>query len=693
MTNQSKRRILVTSALPYANGPIHLGHLMEYIQTDIWVRFQKSQDHECYYVCADDAHGTAIMIRAEREGITPEALIQKVQASHEQDFADFLIKFDHYHSTHSEENKRWAEKIFLSNQQQGFMFSESVSRLYDPSAKMFLADRYVTGSCPSCKAPNQYGDNCEVCGSTYSAERLIEPKSTLSGATPELRNSEQLFFDLPKAETFLKKWLDSGSLQPEVANKLREWFESGLKPWDISREAPYFGFTIPGYLDKYFYVWLDAPIGYIASFEALTKKNPTLKIEDFWQLTDDAASNNTELFHFIGKDIVSFHGLFWPALLQGAGLRLPTALCVHGFVTVNGEKMSKSRGTFIEARSYLNHLKNPEYLRYYFATKLSSRVEDLDLQFDDFVNRINSDLVGKYVNIASRCAKFIETYFDNTLANTLIHADIYQDCIDRGNSIQEAYNQREFGRAMREIMAIADITNRLIDDAKPWAEIKTGDKKAVHSICSLGIQLFRLLSIYLAPVLPATTQQVSTWLNCDLNWHNTKPLLNHKIQNFSPLMQRIDPEKIKAMTEQSTIKEIPAEKNKVKDSKVNNASKAHNEISTTNEITIEDLQKIDIRLGKIISAERVEGADKLLKLSVDIGDSHKQVFAGIAEAYSPEQLVGRMVPIVVNLKPRKMRFGTSEAMILAAGPGGDQLWLLHPDLESLHIPKAGMAVK
>ncbi len=544
MNQSTAREILVTSALPYANGPIHLGHLLGYIQADIWVAFQKLCGVTCHYICADDAHGTAIMLKATELGITPEQLIAQVQTEHLKDFTEFDVRFDCYHSTHSEENKLLSEQFYQRNLTAGYIKSQMITQLFDEAKQLFLADRYVKGQCPRCKATDQYGDNCEVCGATYSATELLNPISTLSGQPPILKASEQLFFDLPQFQEALSNWLQSGSLQPEIANKLREWFASGLKPWDISREAPYFGFKIPGYDHKYFYVWLDAPIGYLASFKKLCAQRSDLDFDHYWQ-----PHSSTEIYHFIGKDIVSFHGLFWPALLLGADYRWPTALNVHGFITINGQKMSKSRGTFITARSYLNYL-NPAYLRYYFAAKLTPKVDDFDLNFDDFTARVNADLVGKWINIASRCAKFINQFFDHQLSPNNAAPELLQMCQNAQTSIAEAYQQRDFSRAIREIMALADQTNQYIDQEKPWILMKQTDEAArVQDICTVGLNSFRLLTLYLKPVLPSLATEIETFLNiAPLQWVDSKTLLfNHKINLFQPLLQRIDAKQIQQL--------------------------------------------------------------------------------------------------------------------------------------------------
>ena len=538
------RKILVTSALPYANAPLHLGHMLEQVQTDIWVRFHRSRGHTCRYVCADDAHGTAIMLSAEAANRTPEAHIAAIQARHEQDSAGFLIDFDHYHSTHSPENQRWSENIFERLKSGGHIAVREITQAYDPEKGLFLADRFIKGTCPKCKAPDQYGDNCEACGATYSPSDLIDPVSALSGSTPVDKASDHLFFQLGHFEHLLTNWIQSGQLQPPIANKLKEWLEAGLQDWDISRDAPYFGFEIPGYPGKYFYVWLDAPIGYIASHEVLCQ-NSGDHFEEYWMPGGD-----TELYHFIGKDIVNFHGLFWPAMLDSAGLRQPTAVYAHGFLTVNGVKMSKSRGTFILADRYLEHL-DPEYLRYYFAAKLASGVDDIDLNLDDFVQRVNADLIGKVVNIASRCAGFLRKKFDNQMSAECSEPALVQSFIDAGDSIAALYEAREFNRAMREIIALADRANQYIDEEKPWVLAKDEAlADQVQAVCSVGINLFRVLATYLKPVLPAMAAKSEAFLNCSLDWTALDTaLVSHELATFEPLLQRVDADAVKAMVE------------------------------------------------------------------------------------------------------------------------------------------------
>ena len=682
----SQRQIVVTSALPYANGPIHLGHMVEYIQTDIWTRFQKAQGHQCIYVCADDAHGTPIMLRAQNEGITPEELIARIAKEHQADFADFHIGFDQYHSTHSPENKELASYIYTQLKAKGHISRKKIKQLYDPEKQMFLPDRFIKGTCPKCHAEDQYGDNCEVCGATYSPTELIHPKSAVSGATPIEKETEHLFFELADFADLLKTWTQTpGHLQPQIANKLSEWFETGLRAWDITRDAPYFGFEIPGEPGKYFYVWLDAPVGYMASFKAYCERTG-MDFDAFWK-----ADSKAELYHFIGKDIIYFHALFWPAMLSGAGFRTPNAIFAHGFLTVDGQKMSKSRGTFIMARTYLNHL-NPEYLRYYFAAKLSSGIDDIDLNLEDFAQRVNADLVGKVVNIASRCAGFINKRFDGKLADTLSAegAALYQKAVEAKALIAELYEKREYAHAMREIMAIADMANEYIDQTAPWVLAKEADKEAeLHDSVSTGINLFRVLMTYLAPVIPATAQKAQTFLNIE-HWQwdaIEKPLLGHAIQKFKPLMTRVEPQKIQQMLEDTQKDLAQHQQSNTGKSKVSEQATDLEPIAE--EITIEDFMKVDLRVAKIIHAEAVPEANKLLKLTLDIGLEQRQVFAGIKSAYKPEQLIGQLTVMVANLKPRKMRFGVSEGMVLAAGPGGSELYILSPDQGA----KPGMRVK
>lgn len=665
-----QRKILVTSALPYANGSIHLGHLVEYIQTDIWVRFQKMRGHECYYVCADDAHGTAIMLKAEQRGISPEEQIAEVKAEHEQDFSDFLIHFDNFYSTHSEENRELSSLIYTRLRDNGHIATREITQAYDPEKNLFLADRYIKGTCPKCKAEDQYGDNCEACGATYTPTDLINPVSAISGATPIEKESTHYFFKLPEFSDYLKDWTRAGHVQEEVSNKLSEWLDSGLHEWDISRDAPYFGFEIPDAPGKYFYVWLDAPIGYMASFKNFCNNN-SVEFDDYWKPDSEA-----ELYHFIGKDIVNFHALFWPAMLSSANFRTPTQVCVHGFLTVNGKKMSKSRGTFINARSYLDNL-NPEYLRYYFAAKLSSGVDDLDLNLDDFIQRVNSDLVGKVVNIASRCAKFITKGNDGILSENIADEALWQQVAGAADSIANHYENREFGRAIREIMAQADAANEYIAAKEPWKLSKEpGREQEVQDICSLGINLFRVLMTYLKPVLPAMTAAAETFLNDELHWDTKiQPLTNHQINTFKPLMQRVEQDKVDAMLE--------ASKEAVAAATATPVAGPLADEPIADEISFDDFIKVDLRVALITKASHVKGADKLLQLTLDIGGETRNVFSGIKSSYKPEDLEGKLTVMVANLAPRKMRFGMSEGMVLAAGgvdsEGNEGIYLLSPD--------------
>jgi methionyl-tRNA synthetase len=667
--SEQRRKILVTSALPYANGAIHLGHMLEYIQTDIWARFQRARGHECYFAWADDAHGTPVMLWARAEGKPPEELIDRMNEEHKSDFRDFGISFDNYSSTHSDYNRQQVELIYTRLEANGHIDRRPVKQLYDEAEGMFLPDRFIRGTCPKCGTEDQYGDSCESCGSTYSPTDLIDPRSAVSGSVPVLKESEHYFFRLSDFEEPLKEWMASGSLQPEIANKLQEWFTDGLRDWDISRDAPYFGFRIPGTQDKYFYVWVDAPVGYLASFRELCEREGI----DFnaWM----APGTQTEMHHFIGKDIVYFHTLFWPAMLMGAGIRKPTAVYAHGFLTVEGAKMSKSRGTFIKARTYLDHL-NPDYLRYYFAAKLGPGMSDIDLNLEDFVNRVNADIVGKVVNIASRCAGFIQRKFDGRLAASLPRPELYARAVAERDAIAADFEGRNYQSAVRRIMALADEANRYIDEEKPWVRIKQeGAEDDVQAICTQGINLFRALITYLAPVLPFTAARAGEFLGLEIrSWDQLdRPLLGVRINAFEPLLTRIDPIRVAAMIE---------------DSKESLQATSAGEATTRDkpdieplagEITIEDFQKVDLRVARIVAAEAVPEADKLLRLTLDIGSESRTVFAGIKSAYDPQTLVGRHTVMVANLKPRKMRFGTSEGMVLAAGPGGSDLFILQPD--------------
>lgn len=661
----SKRQILVTNALPYANAALHLGHILEYTQTDVWVRFQKMRGHECYYVSADDAHGTAIMLKADEKGISAEQHIADMRTIHEADFKDFLIGVDNYHSTHSEENRVFSELIYNRLKANDHIAKRSITQAFDPEKKLFLADRYVKGTCPKCKTDDQYGDNCEACGATYSPVDLINPVSVISGATPIEKESVHYFFKLPEFTDFLKQWVNSGTVQKEVANKLGEWLDSGLQEWDISRDAPYFGFEIPDAPGKYFYVWLDAPIGYMASFKNLCERE-AIDFDHFW-----GKDSSTELYHFIGKDIVNFHALFWPAMLKSANYRTPTKVCVHGFVTVNGKKMSKSRGTFINARCYLDHL-NPEYLRYYYASKLSGSVEDIDLNLEDFIQKVNSDLVGKVVNIASRCAKFVTNGNNGILSSTIENQALWNQVSGAKDSIANHYENRDFSKAIREIMALADLANEYIAAKEPWKLNKDPDQQQkVQDICSLGINMFRVILTYLKPVLPSMAEAGETFLNDSLTWESVnQPLVKHQINPFTPLMQRIEKERVDAMVEASK-QDLPKAIEPIISGPLADEPLA-------DEISFDDFIKVDLRVALIVKAEHVEGADKLLQLTLDIGGETRQVFSGIKSSYDPQSLEGRLTVMVANLAPRKMRFGMSEGMVLAAADKKG-IYLLEPD--------------
>jgi methionyl-tRNA synthetase len=657
--SDSPRKILVTSALPYVNGSPHMGHLVEYIQTDIWVRFQKLRGHSCIYVCASDAHGTPIMLKARELGITPEELTEGYSREFINDFADFNIEFDNYHTTHSPENEALTVEMFETLRARGDIYTKPIEQSYDEKEGMFLPDRFVRGTCPRCKSEDQRGDACEVCGAAYAPEDLIDPVSVLSGTTPVMRESEHYFFRLSDYEERLRTWMKESALDKNVVAKLEEWFEAGLQDWDISRDAPYFGFRIPGTEDKYFYVWLDAPVGYPASFKHLCDRTDGLDFDEYWK-----AGSDCELYHFIGKDIMYFHTLFWPAVLEGSGFRTPTSVYAHGFLTVNGQKMSKSRGTFIKARTYLDNL-NPEFLRYYYAAKLGPTIEDIDLNIDDFVARVNSDLVGKLVNIASRCAGFISKRFEGQLADALPEPQQFAEFDEAASDIADLYEKREFSKAMRVIMSLADAANRYIDLKKPWVMAKDDSNlDDVQAVCTQGLNLFRTLMIYLSPVLPAVAAGAREFLGED-TWHwddAGKPLLGKAINKFKPLLMRVEPRQGERMVEQSR-ESTPVTEPEEQD----------------DYISIDDFMKVDLRIARIEKAEPVEGADKLLALTLDLGDSQRQVFAGIKAAYEPDRLAGRHVIVVANLAPRKMRFGVSEGMVLAAGPGGEDIFLLSPD--------------
>ncbi len=659
------RKILITSALPYANGPIHIGHLLEYIQTDIWVRFQRLCGHDCVYVCADDAHGTPIMLKAEQEGVTPEALIERTANEHKRDFAAFHIGFDNYHSTHSEENRYFAHLIYRRLQAAGHITRRRITQLYDAEKSLFLPDRFIRGECPFCHAADQYGDSCEQCNRTYAPADLINPVSAISGTTPLVKESEHYFFDLPAFADMLQDWTASGHLQDEISNKLKEWFAAGLQAWDISRDAPYFGFEIPDAPGKYFYVWVDAPIGYFASLKNWCDRQ-AVNIDDYLQ-----PDSEVELYHFIGKDIMYFHALFWPAMLQASGFRKPNGIFVHGFLTVDGQKMSKSRGTYITAETYSQHL-NPEYLRYYFAARLGAGVEDIDLNLEDFILRVNSDLVGKVINIASRCAGFIHKRFQNQLGGRLHDSALFAAFSTAAGEIASAYEQREYARAMRRIMALADEANQYIDAHKPWVIARQADDEArLQAICTQGINLFRQLMIYLKPVLPATAAAAEAFLNsAPLAWDDLdQPLLNHTINRFKPLMIRMTQDNIDAM--------IKASKANLNTGTTPNPQRQDQPAAEL--ISIEDFMKLDLRIARIIKAEPVAGADRLLQLTLDTGGQTRRVFAGIKSAYDPATLEGRLTVMVANLAPRKMRFGISEGMVLAASDGSSDMYLLQPD--------------
>ena len=696
------RKILVTSALPYANGAIHLGHLVEYIQTDIWVRFQKMSGNECWYVCADDTHGTPIMLRAEKEGITPEQLIERVHGEHFRDFSGFLVGFDNYHSTHSPENRECANTIYSRLRAAGLIDVRTIEQYFDPVKQLFLPDRFIKGECPKCGAKDQYGDNCESCGAAYAPTDLKDPYSAISGAKPELRNSEHYFFKLsdPRCEAFLRQYTSSGVLQNEAANKMQEWLgapgDNKLTDWDISRDAPYFGFEIPDAPGKYFYVWLDAPIGYMGSFKNLCARQG-LDFDEFFK-----PDSQTELYHFIGKDILYFHALFWPAELQHAGFRTPTKIFAHGFLTVDGAKMSKSRGTFITAESFLNTGLNPEWLRYYFAAKLSNTMEDIDLNFEDFVARVNSDLVGKYVNIASRSAGFIAKRFNGQLAPANADLPAIKAIQEAAPRIAELYEAREFGKAVREIMALTDGANQYVDSVKPWELAKQEGKEVeLHAACSNSLNLFRLLTVLLKPILPVVAGKVEQFMNiAPLAWADAGTLLagGHAINAYEHLMTRVDPKLIEKLVEANKESLAPAaEAPKQAESQQRHAQHQQNEVKAESPwepfCNIDDFMKVDLRIARIANAEHVDGADKLVRLTLDLGnDETRNVFAGIKAAYDPAQLIGRLTVMVANLAPRKMKFGLSEGMVLAASDTAGQtpgIFLLSPDSGA----QPGMRVK
>ena len=653
------RKILVTSALPYVNGPPHMGHMVEYIQTDIWVRFQKLRGHSCIYVCASDVHGTPIMLKARELGVTPEELTTTNSEEFIRVFEAFGVDFDNYHTTHSPENEALTVEMFEALRAIGDIYTKTIEQAYDEKEGMFLPDRFVRGTCPRCKSEDQDGDACEVCGATYTPEDLIDPVSVISGTTPVKRESEHYFFKLSEYEQRLREWMQEATLDKNVISKLEEWFEAGLRDWDISRDAPYFGFRIPGTEDKYFYVWLDAPVGYPASFKHLCERRPDLDFDEYWR-----PGHDTEVFHFIGKDIMYFHTLFWPAVLQGAGFRMPTSVYAHGFLTVDGQKMSKRRGTFIMASTYLDNL-NPSHLRYYYAAKLGPTIEDIDLNLEDFTARVNSDLVGKLVNIASRCAGFIGKRFDGKLTDSLPEPELFAEFANASETIAEHFEKREYSKAMRVIMSLADTANRYIDAKKPWVMIKDeAQLDEVQAVCTQGLNMFRSLMVYLTPVIPAVADGARAFLGEESwNWESaSSPLLGAKINKFTPLLTRVEKQQVDNMVDQS--KDTTGEPKTVTDD---------------NTISIDDFMKVDLRIARIDEASPVEGADKLLALTLNLGDSTRKVFAGIKAAYDPESLIGRQVIVVANLAPRKMRFGVSEGMVLAAGPGGEDIFLLSPD--------------
>jgi len=661
-----QRDILVTSALPYASGPLHLGHLLEYTQTDVWARFQRMRGHRCIYVCASDAHGTPTMLRAEEAGVSPEALVADVAEGHRQVFEDYHISVDNYQTTHSPENKELTEEMYRRLKAAGHIDRRVIKQAYDEQKNMFLPDRYVRGECPVCGTADQYGDACENCSATYTPMDLKNPKSVVSGTTPSVRESEHFFFRLGDFEDELRSWVP-GHVDESMANKLDEWFQAGLKDWDISRDAPYFGFEIPDEPGKYFYVWFDAPIGYMASFLSLCRTSDLgLDFDEFW--TND---EHTELYHFIGKDIVYFHTLFWPSVLSGSGYRKPSGVFVHGFLTVDGQKMSKSRGTFVMASTYARHL-DPDYLRYYFAAKLSDAVDDIDLNLEDFVARVNADLVGKLVNIASRCAGFVHRLNDGRLAEELPGSGLFEEFAAAGSAIAADYEARNYSKALRRVMALADRANQFIDEEKPWIQAKDPARaEHVVGVCTLGINLFRTLMIYLKPVVPGLAERAEAFLKVKpLVWSDARdPLIGHTVEKFKSLLERVDPKEVKAVIEDTRSGFSTAEP----------TEESATGPSGLEEIDIELFSKVDLRVARVLEASFVDGADKLLKLHLDLGTEERDVFAGIRSAYDPEDLNGRLVVVVANLKPRKMRFGTSQGMVLASGPGGEEIYLVSPD--------------
>jgi len=659
---------MVSSALPYANGDIHMGHLVEYIQTDIWVRFQKLRGHQCTYVCAADTHGTPIMIKAREQGVSPEDLVVRMAKRQHADLQAFDVAFDNFYTTHSEENEQLVSRMFEALRDAGLIYTKVIEQAFDEQENIFLPDRFVRGTCPRCKSEDQYGDACEVCGATYTPNDLLDPVSVLSQTSPVWRESEHYFFRLSAFDQRLRKWIESANLHRNITSKLEEWFDAGLRDWDISRDAPYFGFLIPGTTDKYFYVWLDAPVGYLASFLNLARRTDGLDFDEYWMPGQD-----TEVYHFIGKDIVYFHTLFWPAVLEGSGFRQPNSVFAHGFLTINGKKMSKARGTFINGRTYLDNL-NPNCLRYYYAAKLGPGMDDIDLNLDDFIARVNSDMVGKLVNIASRCAGFISKRFDDQLATALDDPGLFAEFTEASDAIADHFERREYSKAMRIVMLLADKANRYIEDRKPWIMIKDDDQVAdVQVVCTQGLNLFRTLMIYLTPVIPALAADTQAMFREDpWDWGAAQiPLLGTSIEKYKPLLTRVEQAQVDKMIEESKQPEVAAVTP-----------------TETAEITIDDFKKVDLRIARISKAEPVEGADKLVRLTLDLGEESRTVFAGIKAAYSLEELEGRLVVAVANLKPRKMRFGLSEGMVLASGPGGEDIFLLSADTGA----KPGMRV-
>ncbi len=674
--SNSNKKLLITTALPYANGSIHLGHILEHIQADIFVRFQRMLGRDVTFVCADDQHGSPIMIKAQQLGKTPEEMIAEVEQEHQRDFAGFGISYDNYYRTNSPENQEISNFIYNNLKDKGYIQVRKISQLFDPEKQMFLPDRFVKGTCPKCKAQDQYGDNCEVCGATYSPTELINPYSSISGATPVLKESEHYFFDLPKFQEFLQDWVKNDTIPTEMVNKLQEWFESGLQQWDISRDAPYFGFKIPGTENKYFYVWLDAPVGYLASFKNYFDK----KGIDFASMMNKDA--NTELCHFIGKDILYFHSLFWPAVLHGVDLKTPDKIFVHGYVTVNGAKMSKSKGTFIKASTYLKHF-NPECLRYYYAAKMNGKIDDLDLNLEDFVAKVNSDIVNKLVNLASRTAGFITKLFNGKLASNIGEDELFKKFLDKKASIEESYNKREFSKVIREVMALADEANRYVDEKAPWVMAKDESlREELQKVCTASLNLYRILISYMLPILPELAKKSADFLNIELTWDSIeKQLLDTEIKPFKALFARIDMKTVEAM-QQDSLKDLAAQtpqKNKKEEKKA--TKKDSEEEFPAKEVSIDDFAKLDLRAAKVLVCEEVPESKKLLRFELDLGNGEKrQVFSGIKSAYpDPSALVGKYVIMIYNLAPRKMKFGMSEGMILSAASNDGKLFLLSAD--------------